>query len=89
MYAWRSIFCTVNHAAAKAVDAIIQYGVLTFRYGTLLFYKVDMQTAVLLYRYVYGLIGLTVAEFCHTVKLGCGRLCGNPVKARDFAGFRV
>ena len=71
----------LDNATAKAVDSVVQYSVLSFGDRTLLFRKLDMQPAVLFDGNVYGLIRLTVTEFCHAVKFFRLRGKRDPVKA--------
>ena len=67
----------------------LEDGVLTFRDRPLLVHEIDMQASVFFDGYVYGLVGLTVTEFCHTVKLCLRRVIGDPIKAGYLAGFGV
>ena len=75
----------LDNAAAKAVGSVVQYSVLSFGDRALLFRKLDMQAAVVFYTNEYFLVGLTIAEFCHTLEFFFRRLLRNPIKARHFA----
>ena len=83
------IFRTFDNAAAKAVDSVVEYGILSFGNGSLFFGELDMQFSVLQNAYEYFLIGLTVSEFRFAGELFFRGDRRDPVKARYFAGFGV
>ena len=71
------------------IEFLANANILSFGYRALLFHEVNMHLPVLTQNDAYGLVGLTIAEFRHAIKLRLRRLCGNPVKARHFARFRI
>ena len=89
MYALSLIFRALNNPATKAVYPVVKHGVLSFRNRALWLGKLDMQSTALLDLNKHFLVGLTVAEFCHAVKLLDNRFCRNPVEVNHLAGLGV
>ena len=82
------VFCAFNYAAAKTVIFVVKNGVLSLRYRTLLFGKLNMDVAIAKRRHQHLLLGLSITEFCHAFERARS-FGGNPVEAADFTALGI